>query len=752
LRLSIWILLISCLSSLNPCLAQIEGRVFDASNQQGLAQVLVTYGNQQMVTDGAGKFRLQFNQVDTLFLQHLGYEPKAILIDQNTGKLNILLNVKSYGLSNVVVRSTNASNSLLKAPVAISLISSREINRETKVNFADILNRVPGVFMHNGTLNTNRITIRGIGSRSLFSTAKIRAYLNEIPLTTGEGETTLEDIDMSLIDRIEVIKGPAASIYGAGLGGTINLKVKKAEYQQKSVASEINVGSYGLLRNITQAKISTDQVNVRLNYNRTHWDGYRENSEYDRESFNLLTQFFPSANSSVTVLGSWIDLLGFIPSSLDSTDFTETPTAAAFTWGRTRGFEDYNRGLMGVNYNQVINPRWDLSFSVFGSLRDAYELRPFNVLQEDTRALGLRFRSNYQLSEQPDQLQLIIGAEQFWESYEWQTLETVDRSAGALLSDNEEQRKYYNLFSELSWQAFAKLNVNLGININSTHYDFTDLFTSNGDESGSYQFDVQWSPRIAASYQIDSSKYLYAGVSHGFSPPTLSETLTPDGTINPDIQPETGYNFEIGSRGSDSKGKLWWDVSFFQMNIRDLLVARRVGDDQFVGINAGKTSHMGLELALNYYIHLNGWQHNFWTNYTWSNFEFKEFIDEENDFSGNELTGTPRNKFNLGWDLNHRSGWFANLNLLAVSAMPLRDDNSVFSDSYSVINARLGYERQLAKWRIKVWGSIQNLWDQKYASMLLINAGSFGGNDPRYFYPALPRNYFGGLSISHSFN
>ncbi len=730
----------------------IKGKVYDASNQQGLAQVLITYGGQQQVTDLQGNFQVVFKPgTDTLFVSHLGYEPKSVLVDAASRNLNILLTAQAYKLSQVVVQGTNSYQSLLNVPASISLISKKEIDRETKVNFAEVLNRVPGVFMHNGTLSTNRITIRGIGSRSLFSTAKIRAYLNEIPLTTGEGETTLEDIDLSLIDRIEVIKGPAASIYGAGLGGTINLKVAKAHYQEKSVSTELNVGSYGLLRNITQAQIGTDQINVRLNYNRTHLDGYRDNSEYDRESFNLLAQFYPSGKSTLTFLGSYIDLLGFIPSSLNSDDFMENPRQAAFTWGQTRGFEDYNRGLLGLNYNQIINDRWDISASVFTSIRDAFELRPFNVLQEDSKAIGLRFKSNYLLSPDSDRLQLILGGEQFWENYQWQTLETIDRSAGDLLSDNEEQRNYYNLFSELNWNITHQLQLNLGVNLNRTRYEYTDLFLSNGDESGTYSFENQWSPRLAASYQFDSLKSVYLEVSHGFSPPTLSETLTPDGTINPDIQPERGYNFEVGTRGTNQNGSLWWDLSIYLMDINDLLVARRIGDDQFIGINAGQTQHLGLELSLNYQLTSEAGQHNFWTNYSRSEFEFKEFVDEGADFSGNELTGTPKNKLNVGYDFEHVKGWFGNLNLLAVSAMPLRDDNSVFSEPYAVTNLRFGYQKFLGSWHLKLWGSIQNLWDERYASMLLINAGSFGGNAPRYFYPGLPRNFFTGLTLTRKF-
>jgi iron complex outermembrane receptor protein len=54
--------------------------------------------------------------------------------------------------------------------------------------------------MQQGALNTNRITIRGIGSRQ-FGTTKIKAYFDGIPLTTGDGETTLDDLDLASIEK-----------------------------------------------------------------------------------------------------------------------------------------------------------------------------------------------------------------------------------------------------------------------------------------------------------------------------------------------------------------------------------------------------------------------------------------------------------------------------------------------------------------------------------------------------------------------
>jgi len=141
----------------------------------------------------------------------------------------------------------------------------------------------------------------------------------------------------------------------------------------------------------------------------------------------------------------------------------------------------------------------------------------------------------------------------------------------------------------------------LGINVNHTSYDYIDLFNPDStNRSGTFSFENQWSPRIAITHKFNTNHSLYANISHGFSPPSLEETLTPDGQVNPDIRPESGYNIEIGIRGTLANKRMFYDVSVYTMLIDNLLVARRVQDDIFIGLNAGKTTHSGLDLTLTY--------------------------------------------------------------------------------------------------------------------------------------------------------
>ena len=241
----------------------------------------------------------------------------------------------------------------------------------------------------------------------------------------------------------------------------------------------------------------------------------------------------------------------------------------------------------------------------------------------------------------------------------------------------------------------------------------------------------------------------YLTVSKGFSTPTLEETLTPDGLINEEIGPETGWNFELGSRGYISP-RFSYDFGLYQMRVSNLLVTRMEEDiitglDQIISINAGETQQTGLDAMISANV-MNSQSSQMDINFSYSlqAYTFLNFVEDAADYSGNTLTGTIPNR--ISSSLSYRRGGFSgNINYFFTDAMPMRDDNTVSSDPYSLVNARLSYQIQLGKHSLELYTGINNLLDAKYASMILINAGAFGNNQPRYYYPGQPFNMYGGL-------
>ncbi len=130
--------------------------------------------------------------------------------------------------------------------IPTNTITQEAIAQFSPVDLVDVINQTPGVYIQSGAINTNRITIRGVGSRTLFGTNKIRAYFNGIPITNGAGETTIDSYNASIIGNLEIVKGPKATKYGSNLGGTLLLSTNKPEADGFSLRNYFTVGSFGL--------------------------------------------------------------------------------------------------------------------------------------------------------------------------------------------------------------------------------------------------------------------------------------------------------------------------------------------------------------------------------------------------------------------------------------------------------------------------------------------------------------------------
>lgn len=687
-----------------------------------------------------------------------GYFHKTVIIQEDHPIIQLQINPSE--LHEVVVNANQIAKPLNSSYASYNIISTEDLQKNSSTELAPALNKVPGVFMQNGTLNTNRITIRGIGSRNLYGTSKIRAYFKDIPLTSGNGETTIEDFELTALSRIEIIKGSGSSIQGAGLGGTINLIPKTASYNQTNIQNTTTYGSFGLFKDVINFGSGLKNTGINAVFSHTQSDGYRTNNSYNRKTITLNSNHYINERNEISLLGSFIDLKGYIPSSINEKTFLNSPESAAYTWEQAKGFEDTKRSLLGISWYHQYNNTLSQKTSVFTSFKNSYEPRPFNILSEKLSALGIRSR----ILGETTKFKWTIGAEFFNDFYKWKTFENLYQDypsgtgsiQGDLLSNYKETRYYLNMFLETNYSINEKTIVSFGLNFNKTSYTLNDNFNNdtNPDQSGSYSFKNILSPTLGLTHTISENINLFSNISHGFSPPTTTETLLPDGLINPNIKPETGWNFEIGSRSTFFNNRLLCNVSVYRLNISDLLVAKRTGNDEYIGLNAGKTQHDGIELSGNFQWFKNKtYQLNTNLNYSLNHYKFKDYVDGENNYSGNDLTGVPNHVFNLELDFKTSLGFYGNLLFQNIGSMPITDSNNLYTDSYNLTNFKIGWLKNLnKKVIINVFLGLNNIFDTAYASQILINATGFNGAQPRYYYPGNPVNYYSGINISYNIN
>jgi iron complex outermembrane receptor protein len=154
---------------------------------------------------------------------------------------------QTSGLEEIVVTATRRTQTLQDAPISVAAVSAADIEAQTLVGMQDYLNTVPGVTYQDFGVGRNQIVIRGVGS-SLFEEATVGVYFDEVPLTAiGEGS----QIDLKLVDmdRIEVLRGPQGTLFGAAsLGGSVrNIPASPllGKFSAAAHATYSNTGKFG---------------------------------------------------------------------------------------------------------------------------------------------------------------------------------------------------------------------------------------------------------------------------------------------------------------------------------------------------------------------------------------------------------------------------------------------------------------------------------------------------------------------------
>src|SRR5690606_6007321 len=265
-------------------------------------------------------------------------------------------------------------------------------------------------------------------------------------------------------------------------------------------------------------------------------------------------------------------------------------------------------------------------------------------------------------------------------------------------SDNIEKRDNLNVFATVTLPFTKKFKGQFGLNFNKTNYSFKDGFNQGeANKNADRDFNPILAPNVNLLYQITENISSYFNFSRGFNYPSIEETLTPMGIINPELGPEKGYNYEVGSELFLFKRKLHFQVNAYLLDIDDLRVAERVGDDNYIGRNAGKTEHKGVEFIISYTQKVNQFLYFLpYINAEITDHKYMEYVDNDNDYSRNRLTGVTNKKINGGINIGLKN-FSLNTYILHIGEIPLNDSNALYSEKDTVFNAKASFKNQLSK-------------------------------------------------------
>ena len=656
----------------------------------------------------------------------------------------------------------DANRKLLQTAGSVSLIDARRIQAYDETSVVPAMNTVPGVRMEERSPGSYRIAIRGSALRAPFGVRNIKVYWNDIPFTDPTGSTAFNLLDVINMDRIEVVKGPASSIYGAGTGGVVTISSLAGKNATESVADEespavavgATVGSYGLQRYTARVDHQSENTTLGVKYAHQQSEGYRAHSAFRRDVLELSGRFQVSEARQISTSFLYSDLDYQIPGGLTQEQYDENPRQARPGNQFAMGSEESQAGvhqqyvLLGLSQRYAWNDRLSNLTTLYGDFSFFENPFLFDYKRDSRQGGGGRTRFYYDTHLGSIPTRFTVGAE-------GQTATNVARNFGnrsgqpdTLNFDDELRARQAIFFASAALELPYDISLTVGLSHNRLTYDIYRLVDVALDSSYRVKksFDPVWMPRVGLTKALSPQIATHASISYGFSPPALEEIRTNEGSINVGLEAERGINYELGVRGN-ATSTLAFDLTGFFFRLNETIVQQQSERGTTLFTNTGSTHQRGLELSTTWFAIEKGEggmrQLQFQGAYTYHYFKFNQYVKEGEDFSGNRLTGVAPHILVLSWQATARFGGFFNGSYNHTSRIPLDDANSVYANGYHLVQAKLGYQHSLpGRATFQVFAGVDNALNQRYSLGDDLNA--FGG---RYFQPSAGRNYYAGIKL-----
>jgi iron complex outermembrane receptor protein len=644
-------------------------------------------------------------------------------------------------LERLEVTITRASQPLTRVPAAVSVVSRTDIQRaQPGIGIEEALAVVPGLVVNNRynfALGT-RISIRGFGSRAAFGVRGIRVFADGVPMTMPDGQANLNNIDLTSMGRIEVMRGAASMLYGNAAGGVVAFE-SEVPPEGFAVEARAIAGDADMRRGNIKIGGGSDRTRYLVNVARLVADGFRQHSEVEQTNLNARIRHELGADAYLAFTLNGADApTALNPGSLPLDSARLRPEMAWPRNAETRSGEATRQIQLGLEHGRKLGV-FELNAVIYGLTRELDNPLPFAYITLNRTAGGLRSS----LSTTRNNFSITGGLDIELQSDERGEFNNVNGEPGPTRTrDQTDGITNIGPFLRASIDVTPELTATGGLRYDRTRFDTEDRFlTDNRDDSGELTMSAA-SPMLGATYRFSQRVTAYVSVSTSFQTPTTTELINnPTGTGFNDLEPQRAVSYEAGLRFAASR--FAGEVSAFHTNVRDALVPFQIagGDGREFFRNAGRTRQRGIETALHLLLTSSI---RLATSYTWNDFVFVDDGLDGVGFEGNELPGVPPHRLfaRLSWS---PGWWFVDVEGEHSSAYYAADSNVDTSKNpaATVFDLRLGGSQRLGSYAIRPFVGINNLTDEQYFSSVVINAAG-----ARYFETAPGRNIYFGAGIS----
>jgi len=653
-----------------------------------------------------------------------------------------------------------AGQQFLEVPGGFTLRDTHDMERGRASGFEELLARVPGVISQGENGNeVGEVSIRGSGVLSDEEPIGVQFLLDGFTMNQADGETILEDFDLSGIKYAEVFRGANAFEYGATtLGGSINL-ASRTGYDARPLELSLEGGSFGFLRGNVASGGVQGPVDYFVSLTGRSREGFRQHSAENSEDLFANLGWRISNNLENRV---YVTLAG-----TERQISAGTTQAAMMADPRQAGPFSFDQNLNKAwTYSRVadkvtLNTEHErLSAGVYWWHRDLSAREAFTsdsregILDYYSDNAGFILDSVTRSQVFGGDNVLTLGVSPNMEREVDHNYENIAGRRGATTGQATERSLNAPLYAQDQQHLTEKLSVIGGIQAIYAQRDFHDLFTAtdSGDQSANLVF-RGLNPKVGLLFAFDHDHQWFANLSRSWQPPSFDNMVEMGDDVDESLQftplsPQHAWTAETGARGQH--GRFHWELALYHAWVRNELLGtyNPLTGMSLGAVNIPRSYHQGIEAGLEIelldavFTRRNGDRandHLTWEqSYTLTDLHF----DHDPLYGNNRIAVIPVHLLEASLTYEHSSGFYAGPTLKwNMSKYPADQANTLFAHPYALVGFRAGLR---LKHEVTVFFEAKNLADERYASDIdpisdarYMGASVFHPGDGRAFYAGL---------------
>ncbi len=593
------------------------------------------------------------------------------LMAQNDTTRNIIM-------KDVVVTGTRNETDIRHLPMTISVVNRVQIEQEHQSSILPVLNtQVPGFFSTSrgvmgygvSTGASGQMSMRGIGgpAQAGLPTTGLLVLIDGHPQYMGlMGHPIADAYQSMLVERVEVVRGPASVLYGSNaMGGVVNIVTRRMVQDGITTDIDVSAGSYGTFRSEAANRIRHGKFSstVTASYNRS--DGHRRDMGFEQYGGYVKLGYDFSQRWRL-----WGDL--------NITHFNASNPGETFD-PYIDNDQRITRGMASMALENSYD-RTSGALSFFVNWGDHYINDGY---QPGKEPLDYRFNSNdqmlgiswYQSAQFFRGNRITVGFDYFhfggkaWNQY-------FDGSRDIQADRRQDEVAAYADFRQdiVSW-----LTLDAGVRFDHHSHSGNEVI-----------------PQAGLAFRLPDNAEIKAMASRGFRNPTIREMymFPPQ---NPDLLPESLWSYELSYIGRKIDNRLTYSANLFYINGDNLIMRLpRPNGSGMLNQNSGHIENFGAEAAIDYTFNSN-WSIN--ANYSWLHME-------------NPVLASPEHKLYGGANFS-QGRWMASTGLQYVKGL-YTDLDTKNQENFILWNLSASF--RATKW-LTLYVRGENLLAQKYEIM-----------------------------------